>query len=130
MLQYHAIDGPGGADKRSRMSLENEDHALDAAIAASLQETAPPDGCIDEDSSRVRRQRSESTPHTAYSDSLRVAQEMEFLQGLEQDQEKEAVRYIAFVCTSMPCLKLHFSRACEGHLRSRYVISSSLYCGS
>ncbi len=58
----------------------------------------PPDGCIDEDSSRVRRQRNEyteATPHTAYSDSLRVAQEMEFQESLEQDQAKERIRCVS-----------------------------------
>jgi len=92
--QYHAVDGPGGADKRSRMSLENEDAALDAAIAASLQDktAVPPPMCAEDDSSRVRRQRSDSAPHSAYSDSLRVAQEVEFEQSLQQDEEKERLR--------------------------------------
>eukprot|EP00285_Hemiselmis_virescens_P017208 CAMPEP_0173387314 /NCGR_PEP_ID=MMETSP1356-20130122/9829_1 /TAXON_ID=77927 ORGANISM="Hemiselmis virescens, Strain PCC157" /NCGR_SAMPLE_ID=MMETSP1356 /ASSEMBLY_ACC=CAM_ASM_000847 /LENGTH=564 /DNA_ID=CAMNT_0014343877 /DNA_START=277 /DNA_END=1971 /DNA_ORIENTATION=+ len=91
--QYHSIDGPGGADKRSRMSLENEDAALDAAIAASLQDSAvPPAGCVEDDASRVRRQRSDSAPHSAYSDSLRVAQEVEFEQSLQQDEEKERLK--------------------------------------
>lgn len=95
---FHSIEGPGGADQRTRMSLENEDAMLDAAIAASLQDGAPPAGCVEEDmASRAPRKHgrdspNETVPHHAYSDSLRVAQEMEFEQGLEEDREKERVR--------------------------------------
>lgn len=95
--QYHAIDGPGGADKRSRMSLENEDAALDAAIAASLQDGAPPSGCVDDDAMRLNRKHGrespvEHVPNHAYSDSLRVAQEEEFKMSLMEDQEKEKMK--------------------------------------
>jgi len=92
-MQYHSADGPNSADKRTRMSLESEDPELDAAIASSLQDCLPPDGCLDEDAGRgVRRQRSDSASLSAYTDSLRVAQEVEFQQALQEDQEKERIR--------------------------------------
>jgi hypothetical protein len=63
---------------------------LHAAIAASLQDGSlpalPPGGCVDDDS---QRSRSDSVNATHYSDSLRVAQEMEFQEALEQDRRKE-----------------------------------------
>ncbi len=41
-MQYHSVDGPSSADKRTRMSLESEDPELDAAIASSLQASDGP----------------------------------------------------------------------------------------
>ena len=82
--------GGGNWDVASRMSLENEDDALNAAIAASLQDgplpVMPPGGCVDEDS---QRSRSDSVNASHYSDSLRVMQEMEYQEALEQDRRKE-----------------------------------------
>eukprot|EP00802_Teleaulax_amphioxeia_P010992 Tamp_11022.p1 GENE.Tamp_11022~~Tamp_11022.p1 ORF type:complete len:268 (-),score=75.88 Tamp_11022:400-1203(-) len=93
-----AVSDGGGAgggadpmDRPTRMSLENEDAALNAAIEASLQDggvlpSLPPDGCVDDDSQRGR---SDSASLAHYTDSLRVVQEMEFAQALEQDRKRE-----------------------------------------
>ncbi|KAJ1486046.1 hypothetical protein T484DRAFT_1791077 [Baffinella frigidus] len=133
--QLHGVDGPG---QQQRMSLENEDQALNAAIEASLQgmslenedqalnaaieaflqnedqalngaieaslqeqalnaaieaslqdSALPPIGCLDEDGSRGR---SDSTNHSHYTDSLRVAQEMEFEAAMAEDKKRDLVR--------------------------------------
>jgi len=72
------------------MSLENEDTALDDAIRASLQDgsvpSLPPGGCVDDDS---QRQRSDSASMSHYTDSIRVMQEQEYQEALDQDRRKE-----------------------------------------
>mmetsp|Transcript_11320 Transcript_11320/g.31593 ORF Transcript_11320/g.31593 Transcript_11320/m.31593 type:complete len:245 (-) Transcript_11320:244-978(-) len=92
--EFHGLDGPAAADKRTRLSLEGEDADLDAAIASSLQDCMPPSGCVDDEVSRgARRQRSDVRSETsnihAYTDSIRRTQEIEFQQSLEEDQMKE-----------------------------------------
>ncbi|EKX33807.1 hypothetical protein GUITHDRAFT_90646 [Guillardia theta CCMP2712] len=85
-----SVKGPGNMETKSRMSLEDEDAELHAAIEASLQDNPafPPDGCLDDDGDRGRSE----NIYSHYTDSLRVAQDIEFQKSLEEDRRKEQAR--------------------------------------
>eukprot|EP00286_Rhodomonas_abbreviata_P010586 CAMPEP_0181337434 /NCGR_PEP_ID=MMETSP1101-20121128/28011_1 /TAXON_ID=46948 /ORGANISM="Rhodomonas abbreviata, Strain Caron Lab Isolate" /LENGTH=396 /DNA_ID=CAMNT_0023447917 /DNA_START=12 /DNA_END=1199 /DNA_ORIENTATION=+ len=89
--QLHGVEGPGQSEVTARMSIDNEDEALKAAMLASMQEQAPPPaGCFDDSS----RGRGDAAAAHHYTDSLRVMQDAEFQQSLAEDREKERLRRV------------------------------------